>query len=187
MAILHVITGPMFAGKTEELQRLSRRAVQGGRKALRLIPAHDRRSDGAHLSHAGRREPAIPVWVDKPDFLEQVRDHQGDVVFLDEASLFGPRVVKYIHQLVRLGTDAVVAGLNRDYRGQPYETITRLMGLADVVTTLTAVCVGCRADATHTHRKGDGTERELIGGPELYEPRCRACWLQVVRVPWTVE
>lgn len=184
MAVLHVITGPMFAGKTEELQRLARRAVQGGRRALRLIPAHDTRSNGELASHAGRREPAIPVRSDVLDFLSQVRDHRGDIVFIDEVTLFGPRVAGCVHQLVRHGTDAVVAGLNRDYRGQPYDSMMRLMGLADIVTTLTAVCVGCRADATHTHRISDAVERELIGGADLYEPRCRVCWLQVVRDPW---
>jgi thymidine kinase len=177
----------MFAGKTEELQRLARRAVQGGRKALRLIPSHDTRSDGAHLSHAGRKEPAIPVWIENFDFLTQVRDHRGDIVFLDEGQLFGPKLVRHVHQLVRLGTDVVVACLNRDYRGQPYETTERLLGVADTFVSLTAVCVSCCQDATHTHRTGDSTDREFLGGLESYEPRCRTCWLQVVRDPWTPD
>lgn len=187
MATLDVITGPMFCGKTEELIRRGRRAEHGGQTVLRLVPGADTRSAGQFRSHAGRVEPAWTLVAGDLDFLSKVRDAQADIVLLDEAQMLGRQVVRYVQQLVRLGTGVTVAGLNRDYRGQPYETITRLMGLADVVTTLTAVCVGCRADATHTHRKGDGTERELIGGPELYEPRCRACWLQVVRAPWSVE
>lgn len=184
MATLDVITGPMFCGKTEELIRRGRRAHHGGQSVLRLVPGADTRSAGQFKSHAGRTEPAWTLVAGDLDFLSKVRDAQADIVLLDEAQMLGRQVVRYVQQLVRLGTGVTVAGLNRDYRGQPFDTVAELLSLADSVTTLTSVCVACKKDATHTHRLGGSEERQVVGGAELYEPRCRVCWLQVVRDPW---
>lgn len=186
MAQLHVIFGPMFAGKTEELQRLARRAVQGGRSVLRLIPAHDVRSAGAHASHAGRREPADAIDADDPRLKVRASAARAEAVFLDEGQMLGYLVAREALELVNSGVDVTIAGLLRDYRGEPFSGMALILANADAVTALTAVCVACQRDATHTHRRGANASREVVGGAELYEPRCRACWLEVVRNPYTL-
>lgn len=183
-----MIVGPMFAGKTEELMRLARRASLGGRRVARFVPLSDTRSDGNFVSHAGNRLPARSV---EDSFalatvVSGLGFDEGDCVVIDEAQFFDdelPVVVNLLSTVLRY--DVLVAGLLRDYLGKPFGVVSTLLALADTCQYLTAVCVRCKADASFTFRRDESSERLLVGGASAYEARCRACWAHGVANPWT--
>lgn len=192
---LNVITGPMFAGKTEELQRVLRRYLVANREVKLYKPKlDDRYSTTKVVSHDGRELEAVPVadGRDLSNKLGQAERSNLDVVGIDEAQFLSGDLHDWLPSVRWLsdkGVDVFVALLDMDFRGHPFEdkwgdTMSDLFAVAHTVTKLTAVCtqvVGdghyCGAPAVYTQRLQDGqpvTDGEIIqvGGAESYEPRC---------------
>jgi thymidine kinase len=185
---LHVITGCMFSGKTEELLRLLRRASIGGRSVLLVRPAVDTRSPAQVAeSRSGARYACTSVAA-ATDIAGTVMSSPVEVVAIDEIEFFGKEVADVANRLATDGYQVIVAGLDTDFAGRPFGALPTLLAQADSVTKLTAVCTfpGCGADATRTQRLVDNQPAAIddplivIGGtedarePDRYEARCRA-------------
>jgi thymidine kinase len=184
---LHVITGCMFSGKTEELLRLLRRASVGGRSVLLIRPSVDTRSPAEFAeSRSGARYECTTV-VDAADITATVLRTPVEVVAIDEVEFFGLEVADIANRLANDGYEVIVAGLDTDFAGRPFGALPKLLSLADSVTKLTAVCTfpGCGEDATRTQRLVNNEPAAIddplivIGGtedarePDRYEARCR--------------
>ncbi len=186
---LEVIVGPMFSGKSEELIRRLNRAVIARQSVAVFKPAIDARYHETHVaSHAGRVTPAVAVGS-----TEQVRGLlQGhgelldtgvpplpDVVAFDEAQFFDAGLVPLALELADQGVRVILAGLDLDFRGEPFGVMPELLSRAESVEKLTAICVVCGAPATRTQRLigGQPARRSdpvvMVGAAESYEARCR--------------
>ncbi len=171
---VEVICGCMFSGKTEELIRRLRRAQIAKQSVVVFKPAIDDRYNSADIvSHSMMAIPSIPV-EDSRQIAELAGDHQ--VIGIDEAQFIRGDLVRTVRELADGGKRVIVAGLDTDYRGVPFEPVPELMCEAETVTKLVAVCHRCGAPAHRTQRIGGGSERILVGGDHFYEARCRECW-----------
>src|SRR4051812_758933 len=184
---LHVITGCMFSGKTDELLRLLRRASVGGRSVMLIRPRADTRSPAEVAeSRSGARFDSIAV-ASAGDIVATVMATPAEVVALDEVEFFGLEVADIADRLATDGHEVIVSGLDTDFAGRPFGALPRLLALADSVTKLTAVCTfpGCGDEATRTQRLVNNEPAAIddplivIGGtedahePDRYEARCR--------------
>jgi len=164
----------MFSGKTEELIRRMRRARIARQRVEIFKPAlDDRFSDDAVVSHDESVIPSTPV-----DTASQILLLAGsaEVIGVDEAQFFDLSLVEVCQQLARDGRRVIVAGLDQDYLGRPFEPVPQLMAVAEYVTKLHAICVVCGDPANHSQRLVRAGQRVLLGAKEAYEPRCRACF-----------
>lgn len=169
---VEVICGSMFSGKTEELIRRLKRARIARQRVEIFKPALDSRyAARAIVSHDENAIPSIVV-----DSADQILLLAGEaqVIGIDEAQFFDLRLVDVCQMLARRGRRVVVAGLDQDFRGEPFEPIPQLLAVAEYVTKLHAICVVCGAPANHSQRLTGGDRRVLVGAAEAYEPRCRA-------------
>ena len=176
---LEVICGPMFSGKSEEMIRRLRRAEIAGQRVVILKPRIDERYDATDVvSHAGARMRAVPVAS-----VAEVRQRTTgfDVVGIDEVQFFETSVVHAALELAEAGVRVVVAGLDQDFRREPFGPMPELLSHAEFVDKLQAVCHRCGGPATTTQRLLDGRpapysgETVLVGAAEQYEARCRGC------------
>ena len=164
----------MFSGKTEELIRRLKRARIARQKVEIYKPAVDVRfSDSQVVSHDENAIPSTPVH-NASQILLLIGD--ADVVGIDEAQFFDNTLVDVSEQLARAGKRVIIAGLDQDYLGKPFEPIPQLMAVAEYVTKLQAVCMVCGAPANHSQRLSSGGGQFLLGAGEEYEPRCRRCF-----------
>ncbi|MCD6410554.1 thymidine kinase [bacterium] len=188
MGRLEVITGCMFAGKTEELLRRLERAKIAQKKVLLFKPEIDNRySTTDVVTHYGRKFPCslLPLKLTKKYILSHFGEEilAADVVAFDEAHFFKGNFVRICQWLVAEGKRVIVAGLDLDFRGKPFGYMPQLLALADEVVKLQAVCVVCGKPATRSQRIINGkpasrkSPLELIGGLETYEPRCVRCYV----------
>ena len=172
--MIEVICGPMFSGKTEELIRRMRRALIGKQRVQVFKPSIDRRyHETAITSHSAQTFAAQAVR--DVAALELAIDSVAQVVGVDEAQFFGVGLVPLVQHLADRGVRVVIAGLDQDYRGQPFEPMPQLLAIAEHITKLSAVCARCGGAATRSHRIAGGHERVQVGAAEAYEARCRAC------------
>ena len=176
---LEVISGPMFSGKTESLIARLREREKAGEKVLAARPAIDTRLvPGLLMSHNGTSYPAVVVGGDEG--LSRFVDG-ADVLGIDEAQFFSKELAAALKPLMAQSINLIVAGLDLDYRGRPFESLRGLTRLADSWSRLVAVCELCGRTATHTQRVIDGLPAPLedttvrIGSHELYEARCASC------------
>ncbi|MGZ8726506.1 MAG: thymidine kinase [Aeromicrobium sp.] len=184
---LHVITGCMFSGKTEELLRLLRRASVGGRTVLLIRPKADTRSEAEVAeSRSGARFACTSV-DGAADIVAAVMAAPCEVVAIDEAEMFGVELAPVADRLATDGFEVIVSGLDTDFAGRPFGPMPTLLALADSVAKLTAVCTfpGCGSDATRSQRLVNNEPAAIddpiivIGGtesgrqPDRYEARCR--------------
>ena len=171
---VEVICGPMFSGKPEELILRLRRAVIGRRRVQAFKPAIDRRYHATRItSHNATSLEALAV--DNVPALLAAVEHDAEVVGIDEAQFFGHELVAAVQSLADRGVQAIVAGLDLDYRGVPFEPVPQLLAVAEHVTKLAAVCSVCGREATRSHRLVAGEGRIVVGAACEYEARCRAC------------
>ncbi|MCP4546218.1 MAG: thymidine kinase [bacterium] len=169
---IEVITGGMFSGKSEELIRRLRRACIARQSVQAFKPSiDDRYSETEIVSHDENRIESTPVA--NSEALRELLDPETQVIGIDEAQFLGPGVVQLCIELARKGKRVIVAGLDMDFRGEPFEPMPRLMAVAEEVTKTHAVCVVCGAPALHSQRIVEGDERVMVGALEVYEPRCR--------------
>lgn len=177
---LQIISGPMFAGKSEELLRRIRRARLAGLGTQLVNHALDDRFDsGQVVSHLGSTM-ASRTASDAESLLALVDGRGLDLLGVDEAQFFGTDLVDVVGGLLEAGTTVVVAGLSVTFDGGPFEPLPSLMAVAEDVTKLTAVCAVCGRDAAFHRRTaddgvGDATVPTAahIGGIEAYQARCR--------------
>lgn len=182
---LEVICGSMFSGKTEELMRRLKRAEHARQGVLTIKHQIDNRSHNATImSHDGHERSAMPIDgsnVSVDTILELA--HAGiEVIGIDEVQFFPNRILEVICQLVDEGKRVVVAGLDLDFRGEPFGIMPLLLSIADEVTKLKAICVICAKDAHHSQRLVNGQPARyddsiiLVGASEFYQARCRNCY-----------
>ena len=176
-----VVCGSMFAGKTEELIRLARRALYAKKKVQVFKPSVDNRYDQTMVvTHMGAKHSAVPVGSIQE--LKAKLDADTEVVLIEEAQFFDESIVGLVVDLADAGRDVVCAGLDQDFRRQPFGPMPKLLAAADEVVKLRAICMKCGSPATHTYRVIDGKPAHwddpiiLIGATESYEARCRRCF-----------
>jgi thymidine kinase len=178
---LTVISGPMFSNKSGELLRLATVHRIAGREVALFKHSLDDRYEGpAHIStHGGSSMAAEPVATSQEVSLLATG---ADVVAIDEAQFFDDELVDVAAQLVAGGTTVFVAGLDRNFKGEPFGPMPALMAMADEVMKLKAVCMRCRSlNGTMTQRLIDGRPASRnspviqVGAAEAYEARCRDC------------
>lgn len=171
---IEVICGCMFSGKTEELIRRLRRAAIAELKVEVFKPKIDTRYDENNIvSHDTSALLATPVG-DSADLLGI--SAETSVVGVDEAQFFDQDLPAVCQELALRGVRVIVAGLDMDYRGQPFGPIPNMLAIAEYVTKVHAICVHCGNLATHSYRLAQGDEVVLLGEKEKYEPRCRSCY-----------
>ncbi len=176
---IEVICGSMFSGKTEELIRRIRRAQIARQRILVFKHAlDDRYNPGAVASHDGGRIDARPI-TRSAELLEQL-EPALEVVAIDEVQFFDEEIVPIALELADRGLRVILAGLDLDFRGEPFGPIPRLMALAEQVVKLQAICMVCGAAASRTQRLIGGQPAHytdpviLVGESDVYEARCRA-------------
>jgi thymidine kinase len=179
---IHLITGCMFSGKTDEMLRLVRRAEIAGRRVLLVRPAiDDRTTEGTVASRSGVAFTALTV-RDSSEIPPIVTTARASVVAIDEAQFFDDGLPETAELLAAEGRSVIVSGLDQDFLGRPFNSMPTLLALADQVTKLTAICTVCGADATRTQRIVGGRPAAMddplivVGGmnDDRYEARCRA-------------
>jgi thymidine kinase len=164
----------MFSGKTEELIRRLKRARIARQRVEIYKPSTDTRySDAEVVSHDENAIASTSVHT-ASQILLLVSD--ADVVGIDEGQFFDEQLVHVCQELARQGKRVIVAGLDQDYLGQPFEPMPKLMAVAEYVTKLHAICVACGAPANHSQRLSADGDRIVLGARESYEPRCRQCF-----------
>jgi len=170
---IEVITGCMFSGKTEELIRRLRRAKIAKQKVVIFKPNIDTRySTNSIVSHSEQSLPSILI-KDVKEILDLVEDAQ--VIGIDEAQFFSADLINVCNQLADDGKRVIVAGLDMDYRGVPFEPMPQILSVAEYITKSLAICVECGNPADRTQRKTHSSERVIVGAADVYEARCRKC------------
>ncbi len=188
MSTLQVIVGPMFSGKSEELIRILRRHEIANKKILVIKPAQDSRTQN---EIAARHKPngttdfqkftSFPAHAvkDRADVVQLIEAHQPEVLALDEAQFFEGWIVDTVTDLLKekSGQDFIIlaAGLDLNFKNEPFGPMPELMALADDVKKLTAICFVCRAPAMLTCRIRGSKNEVQVGDADSYQATCRAC------------
>ena len=176
---IEVVCGSMFSGKTEELIRRMRRAQFAKQRVEIFKPAIDvRYSEEDVVSHDQKHIPSTPI-DSSASILLLASDI--DVVGIDEAQFFDMGLVDVCNELAYRGIRVIIAGLDMDFRGQPFGPMPALCAIADDVTKVHAICVRCGALAYVSHRKVDSDRRVLLGETQEYEPLCRECYQKALK------
>jgi thymidine kinase len=172
---LEVVAGSMFSGKSEELIRRLRRAQIAKRKVQIFKPHIDNRYSQGHItSHSAMQIEAESV-ASSRELLEKV-EPDTEVVGIDEGQFFDPELPAVCTMLADQGKRVIVAGLDQDYLGKPFEPMPQLLAIAEYITKTLAICMVCGAPANHTQRLVASSERVLVGASGTYEARCRHCF-----------
>ena len=170
---IEVITGCMFSGKTEELIRRLRRAQIAKQKVKIFKPKIDLRySQESIVSHNDQSLPSILI-----DDIDEILKYSDDaqVIGIDEAQFFNESILRICNLLASKGKRVIVAGLDQDYTGKPFEPMPQLLAIAEYITKQHAICVVCGNPADKTQRKIAESERVIVGAADIYEARCRKC------------
>jgi thymidine kinase len=172
---IEVIVGSMFSGKSEELIRRLRRAQIARQQVQIFKPAIDTRYADDHIvSHSEMRIASCTVPSSRA-MLDLVRP-ETEVVGIDEGQFFDLELPMICNTLADQGRRVIVAGLDQDYLGKPFEPMPQLLAIAEFITKTHAVCMVCGNPANHTQRLVTSGDRVLLGAQGLYEARCRRCF-----------
>lgn len=165
----------MYSGKTEELIRRLRRAQIAKQVVEIYKPRIDNRYSATHIvSHSEQTFPSVVV----DDAFEILRRAtKAHVIGIDEAQFFKSNIVDVCEELANQGKRIIVAGLDQDYRGKPFEPIPQLLCVAEYITKTLAICVVCGNPADRTQRVVTSKDRVLVGAKDMYEARCRQCFI----------
>lgn len=176
--LIEVITGSMFCGKTDELIRRLRRATIARQTVQVFKPVIDNRyAIEKVISHAGSDFEAVPI-EGASEILNHLRP-ETTVVGIDEAQFFDSEVIQIVQKLADRGVRVIVAGLDTDFRGEPFGPMPLLMAMAERVDKLHAICMVCGESASRTQRLVNGKPAHyhdpvvIVGAAEMYEARCR--------------
>lgn len=171
---IEVVCGGMFSGKTEELIRRAKRAQIAGQNVVIVKPAVDNRySETDIVSH---NESALPgIQVDTADQIILLTS-SAKVVCIDEAQFFDDRIVEVANTLANDGKRVIIAGLDMDFEGRPFEPMPQLLAIAEYVTKLHAICAESGVMANYSQRIIESDKKVLVGEKDAYEPRARHCF-----------
>lgn len=173
---IEVICGSMFSGKTEELIRRMKRARIANLKTEIFKPAIDNRYDEMNVvSHDENAILSQPVQHSQ-NILLLAQD--ADVIGIDEAQFFDEGIADVCEKLATGGVRIIAAGLDMDYLGKPFGPVPQLLAIADYITKLHAICVHCGNIANISYRKTRQVSQVVLGETDIYEPRCRSCYLK---------
>ena len=176
---IEAITGSMFSGKTEELIRRLKRAIFARQTVEIFKPSMDNRfSQTEVVSHDENAIRSTPV-ENSSNILLLAGD--VDVVGIDEAQFFDKGLVDVVQELANLGIRVIVAGLDMDFKGNPFGPVPGILAISDYVTKVHAICVRCGNIAQFSHRFSDKKQVVLLGEKDLYEPLCRNCYFIATR------
>jgi thymidine kinase len=172
---IEVVCGCMFSGKTEELIRRLRRAQIAKQSVMIFKPRIDNRYSANHIvSHS--EQSLVSTVIDNPkEILALAKD--AKVIGIDEAQFFSADLVGVCDQLANEGKRVIVAGLDQDYRGKPFEPMPQLLAVAEYITKTLAICMSCGNPADRTQRTTTQQERVVVGAQNVYEARCRKCFV----------
>ena len=171
---IEVVCGSMFSGKTEELIRRLKRAQFAKQKVEIFKPQLDTRyHEEKVVSHQGNEIHSTPVPASSNILLLAT---DVDVVGIDEAQFFDMELVNVCNQLADSGVRVIIAGLDMDFKGQPFGPMPALLACAEYVTKVHAICMHCGSLAHISHRTSNETSLVLLGETDSYEPLCRDCY-----------
>jgi len=183
---IEVIVGSMFSGKSEELIRRVRRAQIARQKVQVFKPKiDDRYSNEEIASHSGMTHLSKPVMT-AAELLKELKD-DTQVVAIDEGQFFDMGLVDVVNDLARDGRRVIIAGLDQDYTGRPFEPMPQLLSVAEFITKTHAICVKCGSTANYSQRTVESEERVEVGASDKYEARCRKCFVPHSDAPTPVE
>ena len=173
---IEVICGSMFSGKTEELIRRLKRAKFAQLKVEIFKPSIDTRYDEEEVvSHDKNSISSTPVPASSNILLMA---NGIDVVGIDEAQFFDDGIIDVCNQLANQGVRVIVAGLDMDFKGEPFGPMPALLATAEYITKVHAICVDCGDLAHHSYRFTESNDLVLVGEQESYKPLCRKCFTQ---------
>jgi thymidine kinase len=166
----------MFSGKSEELIRRLNRASIARQKVQVFKPKIDARYSREEIaSHSGQTHLSVPVTT-AAEMLKQILP-DTQVVGIDEGQFFDVGIVDAVNELANSGRRVIVAGLDQDYTGKPFEPMPQLLCIAEYITKIHAICVKCGSTANYTQRTVESEERVEVGASDKYEARCRNCFV----------
>lgn len=178
MCKLTVNVGGMFSGKSTELLRQGKRHVLAGHDVVYMKPSMDDRYSKDHIvTHEGAKIPAINI----TDSLISLDVLMADVVLIDEVQFIGNRLIEDVIFLLLAGKIIYASGLDMDFQGVPFMNTVLLMGLADDVNKLHAVCSMCGNDAVMSARISDSKDTIELGSDDKYIPMCRSCYFEFMK------
>ncbi|HYE66139.1 MAG TPA: thymidine kinase [Pyrinomonadaceae bacterium] len=179
---IEVIAGSMFSGKSEELIRRLRRAKIARQKIQVFKPVIDARYSIDHIvSHSEMRHESATVRSAAELF---ARVEPGtEVVGIDEGQFFDNDLVEVANKLAHRGLRVIIAGLDQDYTGRPWEPMPQLLAIAEYITKTHAICVRCGQPANYSQRIFESEERVAVGAANMYEARCRRCFVPHADTP----
>lgn len=173
---IEVIVGSMFSGKSEELIRRLRRAQIARQKVQVFKPKIDDRYSLEQIaSHSGMTHLSKPVMTAAEILAQLEADTQ--VVGIDEGQFFDMEIVEAANNMAKSGKRVIIAGLDQDYLGRPFEPMPQLLSIAEFITKTHAICVKCGATANYSQRTSASTARVEVGASDKYEARCRRCFV----------
>jgi thymidine kinase len=172
---VEVVTGSMFSGKSEELIRRVRRA-QIARQRVQLFKPRvdDRYAEDEIVSHSDMKMPSQTVSTARE--ILDLLDDRTEVVAVDEAQFFDTSLVGVVEGLANRGLRVIVAGLDQDYTGRPFDPMPQLLAVAEYVDKMLAICMRCGAPANRSQRLVESRDVVVVGGSKQYEARCRRCF-----------
>jgi thymidine kinase len=179
---IEVIAGSMFSGKSEELIRRLRRAKIARQKVQVFKPDIDSRFSQYHIvSHSEMRHESANI-RSAAEVLAKV-EADTEVVGIDEGQFFDNALVDVATELAGRGVRVIIAGLDQDYTGKPWEPMPQLLAIAEYITKTHAICMKCGQPANYTQRTFESEERVAVGGDDMYEARCRQCFVPHADAP----
>jgi thymidine kinase len=179
---IEVIAGSMFSGKSEELIRRLRRAKIARLKVQVFKPEIDIRYSRDHIvSHSEMRHESGAVRSAR-EILELL-DPATEVVGIDEGQFFDNDLVEIANQLAARGVRVIIAGLDQDYTGRPFEPMPQLLAVAEYITKTHAICVRCGQPANYSQRIVEVEGQVVVGAGDAYEARCRRCFVPHADAP----
>jgi thymidine kinase len=183
---VEVIAGSMFSGKSEELIRRLRRAKIARQKVQVFKPKIDARFSDQHIvSHSEMRHESANVHT-AADIRSLVED-DTEVVAIDEGQFFDNELVSVANELALRGVRVIIAGLDQDYTGKPWEPMPQLLAIAEYITKTHAICMKCGQPANYSQRTFESEERVAVGAAGMYEARCRKCFVPHADAPTVHE
>lgn len=172
---IEVIVGSMFSGKTEELIRRMRRAEIAKQRIQIFKPSTDTRYHADYVtSHSAQKLPSTTVT--SANEIYKHLDELTRVIGIDEGQFFDDSLVDVVEKLANQGLRVIIAGLDMDWQGKPFEPMPHLMAIAEDVTKQHAICVTCGESASRTQRLSASRKTVLVGDANAYEARCRSCY-----------
>ena len=179
---IEVIAGSMFSGKSEELIRRLNRSRIARQKVQVFKPAIDARYSIEEIaSHSGQKHVSVPVST-TAEMLSQIHE-DTQVVGIDEGQFFDAAIIEAVNDLARSGKRVIVAGLDQDYTGKPFDPMPQLLSVAEFITKTHAICVRCGATANYSQRTVESEARVEVGASDKYEARCRKCFVPHADAP----